>query len=103
MSQTALEFRVMTARVGENDYIVTVAGQLDAAATRQFRDTLFRLARKPEVRVLVDGLGLSSVEAEAVAALADAAECAHAGGGEISVVADSLELVRLLRVTGFDR
>jgi anti-sigma B factor antagonist len=97
------EFELISAYLGRNAHVVTIAGELDVATAPAVRDELERVSSEGATDVVVDLLGVSFVDSVALGILVDGSKRLKAQGGTLRIVCDDRRIARIMEITGLDR
>ena len=95
-----LEFRIASALVGDDVYVVTLAGELDLANVGDIDQELELLQRDGARHVIVDLLEVPFLESRTLGVLLSHARSLRTGGGELTVVSDDRRILRVIAITG---
>jgi anti-sigma B factor antagonist len=95
-----LEFRIASAHIVDDIYVVTLAGELDLANVDDITTELELLARDGALRVIVDLLEVPFIESRTLGALLAYAKRLRMDGGELTVVSDDRRVLRVIEITG---
>jgi anti-sigma B factor antagonist len=100
---TILDFRVRTAQVSPESYVVSIDGELDlhtAPELEQALETVYSLGGR---NVVIDLAGLVFIDSTALAALLRAQPRFRSRGGRLLLVSEDRRILRTLEITGLDR
>jgi anti-sigma B factor antagonist len=95
-----LDFRIRTARVDGDAFLVSVVGELDLHTTPQLRAALAGLDGREATRLVVDLTDVTFLDSAALKALIAEARARRAAGRELVLVCDNRSTLRVLEVTG---
>ena len=95
-----LEFRVTSAQVAEDTYVLTLAGELDLADTGSVDAELELLGGEGVRHVIVDLLAVPFLESTALGILLRHTRRLRTGGGSLTLVSDDVRLSRVLEIAG---
>ena len=97
------DFAVRTARIGDDTYVVTVAGELDLHTVGRFEHELEQARTRGAGRIVVDLAGVTFMDSTALGALVRAQRELRLAAGDLALVSDDPRIVRLFAITGLDR
>lgn len=95
-----LEFRIASAHVADDIYVVTLAGELDIANVDQIDAELELVGREGGRRLIVDLLEVPFLESRTLGVLVKHAQQLRLEGGELTVVSDDKRILRVIEITG---
>jgi anti-sigma B factor antagonist len=98
-----LDFRVRTAQLSPESYVVSVDGELDLHTTSELEQALTTVLSRGGRNVVVDLAGLVFIDSTALAALLRAQPLFRARGGRLLLVSEDRRILRTLEITGLDR
>ena len=93
----------ITTRVGGEERLVKLSGELDLAAADALREELEAADRDPADSILIDLRELRFVDSTGLSVLYEAVERSNGDGQRIRFTESSPEVARTLRLTGLDR
>jgi anti-sigma B factor antagonist len=100
---TGLGFRVATAQIGAEDYVLAVAGEVDSHTSEPLEQELAALFDEGAETIVIDLLGVTFIDSAALGVLTRAAKRVVGNGGELVLVCDDPRLLRTFEITGLDR
>ncbi len=95
-----LEFRLSTAQIADETYVVTLAGELDLADTGKVDAELELLGDEGARSVIVDLLAVPFLESSAVGLLLRHSRKLRLKGGSLTLVSDDVRIARVLEISG---
>ena len=95
-----LRFRLTSAHLADETYVVTLAGELDLANSRELDDALRSLTSDSARRVIVDLLEVPFLESTTLGVLLRHARRLRMGEGELTIVSDDVRVLRVFEITG---
>jgi anti-anti-sigma factor len=95
-----LEFRLTSAHVADDVYMVTLAGELDLANVDDIDRELRLLERKGAGRLIVDLLEVPFMESRTLGVLLRYARKLRIEGGDMTIVTDDHRVLRVIEITG---
>jgi anti-sigma B factor antagonist len=95
-----LEFRIVSAHVADDLYVVTLAGELDLANVDDIDGELELIVREGARRVIVDLLEVPFIESRTLGVLMGHARRLRKEGGEMTLVSDDQRILRVIEITG---
>ena len=98
-----LEFRVRTAQLSPESYVVSVDGELDLHTAPELDQALKTVLSRGGRNVVVDLAGLVFIDSTALAALLRAQPLFRSRGGRLLLVTEDRRILRTLEITGLDR
>lgn len=100
---SAIDFRISTARLGRDAYILSLGGEVDLHTVPKLDEELEAAAADGARRVIVDLAAAPFIDSSVLGALARAQRELTARGGELVLVTDDRRILRLLEVSGLER
>ena len=97
-----LEFRLATAQVSDDVYVVTLGGELDLANVHDVDRELSALERDGARRVVVDLLEVPFMESSTLGVLVDHSKRLRSAGGELTLVSEDMRALRVIEITGLN-
>jgi anti-sigma B factor antagonist len=89
---------------GNDTSIVACSGEVDLSAAKNLRATLLgALASRPGGHLVVDLTEVSFLDAPGLGVIVGSYQRAAAAGGRLTVVASQANVLKMLRLTGFDQ
>ena len=98
-----LDFRVRTAQLSPESYVVSIEGELDLHTAPELEQALGTILARGGRSVVVDLAGLEFIDSAALAALLRALPRFRARGGRFLLVTEDRRVLRTLEITGLDR
>ena len=95
-----LEFRLTSAHVADDVYLVTLAGELDLANVEDIDRELGLLERDGAARLIVDLLEVAFIESRTLGLLLRYARKLRMDGGDMTIVTDDHRVLRVIEITG---
>jgi anti-sigma B factor antagonist len=100
---SAVDFRISSAHLADDAYIVSLGGEIDLYTAPQLEQALQELTASGARRVVVDLAGAAFIDSTVLGVLLNALTRLDAGGGELVLVSDDRRILKLLEVTGLGR
>lgn len=100
---TILDFRVRTAQLSPESYVVSIEGELDLHTAPELEQALGTILARGGRSVVVDLAGLEFIDSAALAAMLRAQPRFRARGGRFLIVTEDRRILRTLEITGLDR
>ena len=97
-----LEFRLATAQVSDDVYVVTLGCELDLANVDDVDRELSALERDGAQRVVVDLLEVPFMESRTLGVLLDHSKRLRLAGGELTLVSEDMRALRVIEITGLN-
>ena len=95
-----LEFRLTSAHVADNTYVVTVGGELDLANAGDLDRELEVLAAGGADQVIVDLLDVPFLESTTLGVLLRHSQSLRMNGHELTIVSDDVRVSRVIEIAG---
>jgi anti-sigma B factor antagonist len=95
-----LEFRLTSAHLTDDLYVVTLAGELDLANVEDIDRELGLLEREGAGRMIVDLLEVPFIESRTLGVLLRYARKLRIEGGDMTIVTDDHRVLRVIEITG---
>lgn len=99
----ASDFNVTSAYLGDDVYVVTVAGEFDIATAPSVREALRTAIEEGGREIVLDILGVAFIDSAALGMLVDVSKRLRARGGTLAVVCADRQLLRVFEITGLTR
>ena len=100
---STLDFRITSARLGDDAFVVAVGGEVDLYTAPQLDEQLQSVVDAGARRVLVDLAGVHFIDSTILGVLNRSRDRLAARGGELVLVSDDRRILRLFEVTGLGR
>jgi anti-sigma B factor antagonist len=100
---SAVDFRISSAHLANDAYIVSLGGEVDLYTAPQLDQALQELTSSGARRVVIDLAGAAFIDSTVLGVLLNALTRLDAGGGELVLVSDDHRILKLLEVTGLTR
>jgi anti-sigma B factor antagonist len=100
---SAVDFRISSAHLADDAYIVSLGGEIDLYTAPQLEHALQQLMASGARRVVIDLGGAAFIDSTVLGVLLSALTRLNAGGGELVLVSDDRRILKLLEVTGLGR
>ncbi len=97
------EFRITTAQVGYNAYVVSLAGEVDMYHAPELERDLGEIAKRGGKVVVVDLGAASFIDSTVLGILTRELKRLRPAGGELLLVSDDPRILRAFQITGLDR
>lgn len=94
------EFRIASAHVVEDVYVVTLSGELDLANVGDIDRELSGIGEEGARHVIVDLLEVPFIESRTLGVLLHHARRLRMEGGELTLVSDDARVLRVIEITG---
>jgi anti-sigma B factor antagonist len=88
---------------GEGLAVVSMQGRLDAAAAPTFKEQIVEAISQGNVRLALHIAHVSFMDSTGLGALVSTLKAARRASGDISIIAPSAQVQKLLRLTAMDR
>jgi anti-sigma B factor antagonist len=95
-----LEFRIASAHVADDVWVVTLAGELDLANVGDIDGELNAIGEEGARRVIVDLLEVPFIESRTLGVLLHHARRLRTDGGDLTLVSDDARVLRVIEITG---
>jgi anti-sigma B factor antagonist len=100
---TALDFRISSAHLTGDAYLVSLGGDVDLHTAPQLEDELRSLTASGARRIVVDLTGAACIDSTVLGVLLKTLTHLDAGGGELILVSDDRRILKIFEVTGLGR
>lgn len=97
------EFSARTAQIGPSQHVITVAGELDLYSTPRLEQEIASVLEEGTRTVILDLLGVTFLDSTALGVITGAAKRTRGAGGDLLLVTDRHDVLRVFRITGLDR
>ncbi len=101
--ETALEFRITTAQIGRESYVIAIGGEVDMYTAQQLERDLAAVAARGGKTVVVDFSAVSFIDSTVLGVLVRELKRLGPAGGELLIVSDDPRILRAFEITGLDR
>lgn len=95
-----LEFRLSSAHVVDDVYVVTLAGELDLAYVDEIDRELSDVAKDGARNMIVDLLEVPFIESRTLGVLLHHSRRLRMEGGELTLVTDDARVLRVIEIAG---
>ena len=103
MDLSALEFRLTSARVADDSYVVSLGGEVDLHTAPQVDERLRALVADGARHIVVDFGTTSFIDSTVLGVLLKTLKLLDASGGALVLVSDDLRILRTFEVAGLNR
>ena len=103
MALPAIEFSVRTAQIGPAEHVLTLAGELDLYSAPQLEHAIASALDAGAPTVILDLRGVTFFDSNALAVITAGAKRARAASGDLVLVTDRHDVLRVIEITGLDR
>ena len=103
MPRPAIEFSVRPADIGAREHVLTLAGELDLYSAPELERALAESLDAGARTIVLDMLGVTFLDSTGLGVVTGAAKRARSAGGELVLVIDRQDVLRVFRITGLDR
>jgi anti-sigma B factor antagonist len=100
---STIEFRISSAHLIEDAYIVSLGGEIDLFTAPQLEQELDTLTANGAKRVVIDLGGAAFIDSTVLGVLLKTLTRLDAGGGELVLVSDDRRILKIFEVTGLGR
>jgi anti-sigma B factor antagonist len=100
---SAIEFRINSAHLADDAYIVSLGGEVDLYTAPQLERELAGLTEAGARRVVVDLSGAAFIDSTVLGVLLKALTRLDARAGELVLVSDDLRILKIFELTGLGR
>lgn len=100
---SAIEFRISSAHLADDAYIVSLGGEIDLFTAPQLERELARLTDAGARRIVVDLAGATFIDSTVLGVLLKALTRLDAHEGELALVSDDLRILKIFDITGLGR
>jgi anti-sigma B factor antagonist len=100
---SAIDFRINSAQLADDTYIVSLGGEIDLSTAPQLEGELSRLTEAGARRLVIDLAGAEFVDSTVLGVLLKALTRLDAHAGELVLVSDDLRILKIFEVTGLGR
>jgi anti-sigma B factor antagonist len=100
---SAIEFRINSAHLADDAYIVSLGGEVDLYTAPQLESELAGLTEAGARRVVVDLSGAAFIDSTVLGVLLKALTRLDARAGELVLVSDDLRILKIFELTGLGR
>ncbi len=103
-SNGAVDLSLDTEIIGPQEYVISLAGEVDLYTCPEFKEELLRVADEGAVHVIVDLTQTTFIDSTALGVLLRGVErLRRHDGGRLSVVCPDANIRRIFELTGLDR
>ncbi len=103
-SNAAVDLSLETEVIGPEEYVVSVAGEVDLYTCPELKEELLRVVDEGAVHVVVDLTQTTFIDSTGLGVLLRGAErLGRREGGRLSVVCSDVNIRRIFELTGLDR
>ena len=103
MALPAIELSVRIAAIGPAEHVITLAGELDLYSASQLEDAIASALEEGARTVILDLLGVTFLDSSGLAVITAGAKRARAASGDLVLVTDRHDVLRVIKITGLDR
>jgi anti-sigma B factor antagonist len=99
----ATEFGLTTTEIGEDDFVVTLNGDVDLYTAPELKSELIRLVDRGAGRVVVDLTSATFIDSTTLGVLLGAFKRLRPAGGELTIVCPDANIRKIFQITLLDR
>jgi anti-sigma B factor antagonist len=100
---SAIDFKISSAHLADNAYIVSLGGEVDLYTAPQLEDELSSLTTTGARRVVIDLGGAAFIDSTVLGVLLKTLTRLDAKGGNLVLVSDDRRILKIFEVTGLGR
>jgi len=100
---SALDFRISSAHLADDAYILSIGGEADLFTAPQLEEGLSELTAAGARRIVVDLAGAAFVDSTVLGVLLKTLTRLDAGGGGLVLVSNDRRILKVFEVTGLAR
>ena len=100
---STLDFRISSAHLADDAYILSVGGEIDLYTAPQLEGELSELTAVGARRIAVDLTGATFIDSTVLGVLLKALTLLDTGGGELVLVANDRRILKVFEITGLTR
>ena len=98
-----MNFDINTEQLGEDSYVISLAGEVDLYTAPEFKQQLLDVIAKGGKRVVVDFTDTTFIDSTTLGVLVGGVKRLRTNDGELSLVCSDRNITKIFEITGLDR
>ena len=98
-----MNFDIKTEQVGEDGYVITLAGEVDLYTAPEFKQQLLEIIDKGGKNVVVDLSSTTFIDSTTLGVLVGSVKRLRTNDGQLSLVSAGRNITKIFEITGLDR
>jgi anti-sigma B factor antagonist len=98
-----VNFDIKTEELGENAYVIALAGEVDLYTAPEFKQQLLEVIGKGAKEVVVDFSDTTFIDSTTLGVLVGGVKRLRTNDGQLSLVCSDRNITKIFEITGLDR
>jgi anti-sigma B factor antagonist len=98
-----VNFDIKTEQLGDNAYVIALAGEVDLYTAPEFKQQLLDVIAKGAKDVVVDFSDTTFIDSTTLGVLVGGVKRLRSGDGQLSLVCSDRNITKIFEITGLDR
>ena len=98
-----MNFDINTEQLGEDSYVISLAGEVDLYTAPEFKQQLLDVITKGGKQVVVDFTDTTFIDSTTLGVLVGGVKRLRANDGQLSLVCSDRNITKIFEITGLDR
>ena len=98
-----MNFDIKTEQLGDNSYVIALAGEVDLYTAPEFKQQLLDVIAKGAKEVVVDFSGTTFIDSTTLGVLVGGVKRLRTNEGQLSLVCSDRNITKIFEITGLDR
>ena len=98
-----MNFDINTERLGDNSYVIALAGEVDLYTAPEFKQQLLEVIAQGGKNVVVDFTNTTFIDSTTLGVLVGGVKRLRTNDGQLSLVCSDRNITKIFEITGLDR
>jgi anti-sigma B factor antagonist len=98
-----MNFDIKTEQVGDEAYIISLAGEVDLYTAPEFKQQLLEVIGQGGKQVVIDFSNTTFIDSTTLGVLVGGVKRLRTNGGQLSLVCSDRNITKIFEITGLDR
>ncbi len=98
-----MNFDVRTEHVGDDTYVISLAGEVDLYTAPEFKQQLLEVIGQGGKQVVIDFTDTTFIDSTTLGVLVGGVKRLRTNGGQLSLVCSDRNITKIFEITGLDR
>ena len=98
-----MNFDLKTEKLGEESYVISLAGEVDLYTAPEFKQQLLEVIGQGGKNVVIDFSNTTFIDSTTLGVLVGGVKRLRTNGGQLSLVCSDRNITKIFEITGLDR
>jgi anti-sigma B factor antagonist len=98
-----MNFDIKTEQLGEDAYVISLAGEVDLYTAPEFKQQLLEVIGNGGKQVVIDFTNTTFIDSTTLGVLVGGVKRLRTNGGQLSLVCSDRNITKIFEITGLDR